>query len=129
MPRTVNGTGHERLGAERAVQAVGVLDAPIIFIPAAVAERGRGDGDDRKERRVFAHVRYFEVHVAASRPAYGGGGVAPYDIFDFRGPRRRRRRVVAMGGVPKHWLFVCLSYEPERVARCPPSSSVASELI
>ena len=65
MPRTVNGTGHERLGAERAVQAVGVLDAPIIFIPAAVAERGRGGGEDREKRRVFAHVRYFRGPRAA----------------------------------------------------------------
>jgi hypothetical protein len=72
--------------------------APIwLFVPAAVAERGRGGGEDRKKRRVFAHVRYFrgprrrvtarvrwrrcalrylrfsEVHVgdvAASRPAW-----------------------------------------------------------
>ena len=57
--------GREGLGAERAVQFVGVLDAPVVPVPAAVAERGRGGGEDREKRRVFAHVRYFRGPRAA----------------------------------------------------------------
>ena len=81
LARDAEGLG--RLGAERAMQAIGVLDVPVVSVPAAVAERLSGDGEDREERRVFAHLRYF------------------------RGPRRR---VGARGGggVPRHW-FVCLS--------------------
>ena len=85
-PLAGDAEGLERLGAERAVQAVGVLDVPINLGRRRAA---CGGATCEIDDMFSAYVRIFdmfEVHVGDVPPpgqAGGGGGVPRHEIFFF----------------------------------------------
>jgi len=114
--------GNAGVGKTALLVAVAQVLSVAIFM-------GRGDGDDREKRRVFAHLRSFRgprrrVTARLSTLARGGGGV--FSIF----PRSRAASArVAVAAYRDTGLFICLSYEREGAASCLPSSRCKCNLV